>query len=88
MHNAHGQAHFQLKEQYEHAHLAHPDDYVGNEVTSINEIVEDNEEQTFEPSNDNPSLPILKQLLGNQEFAHSLADDECIMNNYLWPLVV
>ncbi|KAF8797810.1 hypothetical protein BYT27DRAFT_7228805 [Phlegmacium glaucopus] len=48
----------ELKERYERAHLAHPDDSIGNEVTSINEIVEDDEEQTFEPSNDGQPLPV------------------------------
>ena len=59
VHNDRGQARFQLKERYECAHLAHPDDSVGNEVTSINEIVEDDEEQSFEPSNNGQPIPVI-----------------------------
>jgi hypothetical protein len=59
IHNDRGQARFQLKERYERAHLAHPDDSVGNEVTSINEVVEDDEEQSFEPSNDGRPIPVI-----------------------------
>jgi hypothetical protein len=54
LHNARGQSRFQLKERQERSHIAHPNDSVGEQVTSISEILEDEEEQVFEATRSGP----------------------------------
>ena len=57
LHNTRGQSRFQLKEQQEHSHVAHPNDSVGEQVTSISEIIDDEEEQVFEATREGP-MPV------------------------------
>jgi len=54
LHNECGQSRFQLKERYEHSQLTHPNDAVGEQVTSISEIIDDGEEEEFESGREGP----------------------------------
>ena len=54
VHNERGQSRFQLKERYERSQLAHPNDAIGEQVTSISEIIDDDEEEEFEPGREGP----------------------------------
>jgi hypothetical protein len=58
VHTERGQARFQLKERYERSRLAHPNDSVGDQVTSIAELVDENEEEVFETSRDHGPVPV------------------------------
>jgi hypothetical protein len=57
VHNLRGQSRFQLKERNERSNLAHPNDAVGEQVTSISEPIEDDLEQVFEATREGP-VPI------------------------------
>ena len=61
IHNQHGQSRFQLKEQYECSQLAHPNDAIREQVTSISEIIDDDHEQVFEMTRDGP-VPLTANL--------------------------
>ena len=65
VHNARGQSRFQLKERYERSQLAHPNDAIGEQVTSISEILEDDNEQVFEATSEGP-VPITPNLTAKQ----------------------
>ena len=61
IHNQHGQSWFQLKERYEQSQLAHPNDAIGEQITSISEIINDDHEQVFETTRDGP-VPLTANL--------------------------
>jgi hypothetical protein len=61
LHNMRGQSRFQLKERQERSHIAHPNDSVGEQVTSISEIIDDEEEQVFEATREGP-IPVTSNL--------------------------
>lgn len=58
VHTERGQARFQLKERYERSRLAHPNDAIGDQVTSIAELVDDDEEEVFEASRELVPVPV------------------------------
>ena len=61
IHNQHGQSQFQLREQYERSQLAHPNNAIGEQVTSISEIIDDDHEQVLETTRDGP-VPLTANL--------------------------
>ena len=50
-----------MKEQHERSQLAHPNDAIGEQVTSISEIIDDDHEQVFETTRDGP-VPLTANL--------------------------
>jgi len=61
VHNQRGQSRFQLKERLERSQLAHPNDAIGEQVTSISEIIDDDDEQLFETTREGP-VPLTANL--------------------------
>ena len=65
----HGQSRFQLKEWQERSHIAHPNDSVGEQVTSILEIIDDDEEQVFKATIEGP-IPVTSESNSTAQSSH------------------
>ena len=67
-HNDCGQAHFQLKEHFHHAQLAHPHDALPVEVSNVSKLVDnDNSKEYFGFNGQGQSIPVEEHTYNMQE---------------------